>query len=75
MSQDVHPFVLFASEGLVADLADVRLLSGVQPVVSAESLLLLEGHGADVADEGVVLQVLVHVVLLLQLVKKEAHHK
>ena len=67
MPQDVDSLVLLAGEGLVADLANVGLLSGVQPEVSVESLLLLEGHGADVANEGVVLQMPVHVVLLLNL--------
>ncbi len=67
MPQNMNPLVLFARERFFADLTNVRLLAGVQPDVCGQRVVLLERHVADVAHEGVVLQMAIRVVLLLHL--------
>ena len=69
MPKHMNPFVFLGGESLVTDLADVGLLTRVQPEMGRQWLVLLEGHAADVARERVVLQVTVRVVLLLNLEK------
>ena len=44
MAQNMDPLVLLTCEPLLADWADVRLLSCVKTVVSTQRFLFLEGH-------------------------------
>ena len=67
MPHDVDLFILLTGKGHVAYFADERLVSGVLPVMCAQRFLLLERHVANVAHEGVLFEVAVQVVLLLNL--------